>query len=71
MNGAKGAKGALDYLSEQATARRRLAEWVGSGQIHAPDTVLPGSLDDFQDTFSRLFTGASVGKLVLDISGRP
>ncbi len=61
----------FDYLSEHATARRRLAEWVRSGQIHAPDTVVPGSLDDFQDIFSRLFTGASVGKLVLDISDRP
>jgi len=61
----------FDHLAEHATARRRLAEWVRSGQIYAPDTVVPGSLDDFQDIFSRLFTGANVGKLVLDISGRP
>ncbi len=58
----------FDHAMEYAVARRRLADWVRGGQIVAPDTVVKGSLDDFDEVFNRLFTGANVGKLILDIS---
>lgn len=58
----------FDHVTEYAVARRRLADWVRDGRIVAPDTVVKGSLDDFDEVFNRLFTGANVGKLILDIS---
>lgn len=58
----------FDHVAEYAVARRRLADWVHDGKIVAPDTVVKGSLDDFNEVFNRLFSGANVGKLILDIS---
>jgi len=58
----------FDHAAEYAVARRRLADWVRTGQIVAPDTIVEGSLDDFDEVFNRLFTGANAGKLILDIS---
>lgn len=58
----------FDYASEYSVARRRLASWVAEGRIVAPETIVPGSVEDFHATFLRLFTGDNVGKLILDIS---
>jgi NADPH-dependent curcumin reductase CurA len=58
----------FDHAAEYPVARQRLADWVADGRIVAPDTVVPGRIDDFHDTFLRLFSGDNVGKLILDIS---
>jgi NADPH-dependent curcumin reductase CurA len=58
----------FDHAAMHTSARRRLAAWVRTGQIVAPDTVVGGALDDFHDVFGLLFTGGNVGKLILDIS---
>lgn len=60
----------FDHAAEYEEARRRLARWVAAGDLVAPDTVVPGRIDDFPEVFLRLFTGDSVGKLILDVSGQ-
>ena len=58
----------FDHAAEFGVARRRMARWVAEGRITAPDTVVPGTVADFHQTFLRLFSGDNLGKLVLDIS---
>ncbi len=58
----------FDHAAEFGVARRRMARWVAEGRITAPETVVPGSVADFHQTFLRLFAGDNLGKLVLDIS---
>ena len=58
----------FDHAAEFGVARRRMARWVAEGRITAPETVVPGSVADFHQTFLRLFSGDNLGKLVLDIS---
>ena len=58
----------FDHAAEFGVARRRMARWVAEGRITAPETVVPGSVADFHQTFLRLFSGGKLGKLVLDIS---
>ena len=59
----------FDYANEYRTARQRLAQWVKSGQIHAPETIVRGSIADFPDTLLKLFRGENTGKLILDVGG--
>lgn len=57
----------FDYEREYAVARTRLAAWVASGQIIAPETIVPAGIADFHEVFMRLFAGDNVGKLVLEV----
>lgn len=57
----------FDHAAEYRVARRRLARWAADGRLVAPETVVPGDVTDFHSVFLRLFTGANVGKLILDI----
>jgi NADPH-dependent curcumin reductase CurA len=58
----------FDHAAEYSVARKRLAAWVSEGLIVAPETIVNGSVSDFPDTLLRLFSGDSVGKLILDIT---
>lgn len=57
----------FDYQQQYRTAQKRLAAWVASGQIIAPETLVPGTVADFPSVLLRLFTGDNVGKLILDV----
>ncbi|MHB1166557.1 MAG: NADP-dependent oxidoreductase [Candidatus Nanopelagicales bacterium] len=59
----------FDHAAQYKVARTRLARWVAEGRIVAPETIAKGSVTDFRATLQRLFSGDSLGKLVLDISG--
>jgi NADPH-dependent curcumin reductase CurA len=58
----------FDHAAEFRGARRRMANWVAEGRIVAPETIVAGAVSDFHAVFLRLFSGANVGKLILDIS---
>jgi NADPH-dependent curcumin reductase CurA len=58
----------FDHSAEYRSARRRLARWVADGRLVAPETIVAGTVEDFHAVFLRLFSGANIGKLVLDIS---
>lgn len=59
----------FDYASEYRTARERLAQWVDSGRIIAPETIVSASIEAFPATLLKLFRGENTGKLILDVSG--
>jgi NADPH-dependent curcumin reductase CurA len=58
----------FDYAAEYPAARRRLAQWVADGRISNPETIVKGDVTDFHQTFRRLFSGDSIGKLILDLT---
>jgi NADPH-dependent curcumin reductase CurA len=58
----------FDYVNEYRVARQRLAQWVQSGQIAAPETIVAGDVESFPETLLKLFRGENTGKLILDIS---
>ena len=57
----------FDYASEYRAARKRLARWVADDQLTAPETLVKGTVSDFNDVLLRLFSGDNVGKLILDV----
>lgn len=58
----------FDYAQQYREARRRLADWVKSGELIAPETIVSGSVTDFPEVFLQLFRGENTGKLVLQIA---
>lgn len=58
----------FDHAAEYRVARNRLAGWVATGQVVAPETIVPGQVADFHEVLLRLFRGDNLGKLILDIS---
>ena len=60
----------FDNAADFPVARRRLANWVSSGAMTAPETLVSGTVADFPDVFLRLFSGDNLGKLILDITER-
>jgi NADPH-dependent curcumin reductase CurA len=60
----------FDNAADFPVARKRLAAWIASGQITAPETLVKGSASDFPSVFLRLFSGDNVGKLILDLTER-
>jgi NADPH-dependent curcumin reductase CurA len=61
----------FDNAADFPVARKRLAAWIASGQITAPETLVKGSASDFPSVLLRLFSGDNVGKLILDLTERP
>lgn len=61
----------FDYAAQHDVARARLAGWVRDGRVVAGSTIVNGQLRDFAAVLRRLFTGESVGKLVLALEGPP
>ena len=57
----------FDYAAEYRTARKRLAKWVADEALTAPETLVTGTVADFNDVLLRLFSGDNVGKLILDV----
>jgi NADPH-dependent curcumin reductase CurA len=56
-----------DYAARNEEATAALAGWLSDGSIKSREDIVKG-LDAFPDAFSRLFTGANVGKLVLQLA---
>jgi hypothetical protein len=58
-----------DYLDRYSEAITHLRNWATEGRIHAREHIETG-LENFYDTFVRLFDGSNEGKLMLKI-GEP
>ena len=57
----------FDHAPRYAEAAKQLGEWVASGKLKHREDVFTG-IENFHETFLRLFSGEKVGKLVLRIS---
>jgi hypothetical protein len=57
----------FDYAPRYKEAAAELGAWVAAGQLKTRETIVDGGIAAFPDTFTRLFSGDSVGKLLLRI----
>ncbi|TVZ59744.1 hypothetical protein NA63_2280 [Flavobacteriaceae bacterium MAR_2010_105] len=56
----------FDYADRYQEAAITMAGWIQSGQLKSEETIVDG-IDNFHDTFLRLFTGDKQGKLLLKV----
>ncbi len=58
----------FDYAPRFPEAAAALAGWIAEGKLRTRETVVEGGLAAFPEAFGRLFTGESVGKLLLRVA---
>ncbi|MDG1760684.1 MAG: NADP-dependent oxidoreductase [Flavobacteriaceae bacterium] len=56
----------LDYAKNYQQAIHQMSEWMANGKLKSKEDVYEG-MDQFYETFLRLFSGEKLGKLVLKI----
>ncbi|MGJ8592921.1 MAG: NADP-dependent oxidoreductase [Aquaticitalea sp.] len=56
----------FDYADQYGVAAKQLGKWLAEGKIKSKEAVYEG-IENFQDTYDRLFTGEKLGKLVLKV----
>jgi NADPH-dependent curcumin reductase CurA len=59
----------FDYAARYGEAIAELAGWMGEGLLVSREDVVRGGVEDFHETLLKLFEGANVGKLVLQVGG--
>lgn len=57
----------FDYAKRYGEALQQLGAWLGAGELSYRETVIEG-IENFADTFAKLFTGDKLGKLVLKVN---
>jgi len=57
----------LDYAQDYGHAMREMAGWMQEGKLKSREDVYEG-IENFRDTFLRLFSGDKNGKLVLKVN---
>jgi NADPH-dependent curcumin reductase len=58
----------FDYAARYGEAIAELAGWMREGLLVSREDVVQGGVEDFHDTLLKLFEGANVGKLVLQVA---
>ncbi|MEO1434088.1 MAG: NADP-dependent oxidoreductase, partial [Bacteroidota bacterium] len=56
----------MDYAKNYQKAAMEMGMWMAQGKLKSKEDVYEG-IDNFYDTFKRLFTGEKKGKLVLKV----
>ena len=56
----------FDYAKRYGEAALQMGKWMQEGRLKSREDVHEG-IENFYDTFSRLFNGEKIGKLVLDV----
>jgi len=56
----------FDYAEEYGKAAKNLGQWIAEGKLQSREDVYEG-IDNFQETFKRLFSGEKEGKLILKV----
>ncbi len=57
----------MDYAKDFGTAAQNMGMWMAQGKLKSKEDIYTG-IDNFYETFQRLFNGKKMGKLVLKIS---
>jgi len=57
----------MDYAEKYPQAMMEIAGWMMQGKLKSKETVFEG-IENFEETFKRLFTGDKLGKLLLKVS---
>lgn len=56
----------MDYAKDYATAAQNMGMWMLQGKLKSREDIYNG-IENFQDTYARLFSGDKKGKLVLKV----
>ncbi len=56
----------MDYASKYRAAAMEMGMWIGMGKLKHREDVYEG-IENFHETFLRLFTGEKLGKLILKV----
>lgn len=56
----------MDYAKDYGTAAREMGGWMAQGKLKSREDVYDG-IENFYETFTRLFSGDKKGKLVLKV----
>ena len=56
----------MDYSKNYATAAQNMGMWMQQGKLKSKEDIYNG-IENFEETYSRLFTGDKKGKLVLKV----
>lgn len=56
----------LDYAGDYGKAAAEMGKWIAEGKLKTKEDVYDG-IENFYGTFTRLFTGEKMGKLVLKV----
>ena len=56
----------MDYARQYGTAAQEMGGWIAQGKLKSKEDVYEG-IENFYDTYMRLFTGEKLGKLVLKV----
>jgi len=57
----------MDYAKQYREAAMQMGMWMMEGKLKSKEAVFEG-IENFHDTFLRLFNGNKMGKLVLKVS---
>ncbi|MGB0522235.1 MAG: NADP-dependent oxidoreductase [Flammeovirgaceae bacterium] len=57
----------MDYAKDYAKAAREMGGWMMQGKLKSKEDIYEG-IENFYETFQRLFTGEKLGKLVLKVT---
>ncbi len=56
----------MDYAKDYGTAAQNMGMWMQQGKLKSKSAIYHG-IENFQETYNRLFTGEKKGKLVLKV----
>ena len=56
----------MDYTDRFGAAAKEMGQWMAAGQLKSREDIYHG-IENFNETFQRLFSGEKLGKLVLKI----
>ena len=56
----------MDYTKDFATAAKEMGTWMKEGKLKSREAIYEG-IENFKETYERLFSGDKKGKLVLKV----
>lgn len=56
----------MDYAKNYGEAAQQMGLWMQQGKLKSKEAIFEG-IENFQETFNRLFTGEKLGKLILKV----
>ena len=56
----------MDYAKDYATAAKQMGQWMYEGKLTSTEDIYEG-IENFPETFYRLFNGDKRGKLILKV----
>ena len=57
----------MDYSKDYAKAAMEMGMWISQGKLKSKEDIYEG-IENFYDTFKRLFSGEKMGKLILKVN---